>query len=279
MDDEHEEPCHIHQWLMAEENLPEYRDIAHEWDGPGWENGGGTPRVLEEHGAAQKAGDAHRKDVEHCTANDLIDAAMYRQDGMHCGHDTPYQDCHRQAYPGIGRIERNDKAETGCSEHHAFNADVDHATALTEQTCQGTQGNRRRQTQALGQQAQHLKALSHTGPDEDAAHESDDIEAKAHGMEARRWSGNYAPYAGDEGHPAARQQGVPGGKLHHSHGPKTQDGQDVRRYRVSPPPESHTAEEIEQAESLVVTLHEVLPTPHQRAGVAECVQDGLRPGP
>jgi hypothetical protein len=98
-------------------------------------------------------------------------------------------------------------------------------------------------------------------------------------MEARCWSGNHTPYAGDEGYPAARQQGAPGGKLHDSHSPKTQDGQDVRCYRVSPPPESHTAEEIEQAESLVVPLHEFLPMPHQRAGVAERVQDGLRPGP
>ena len=113
---------------------------------------GAPTRVLEQHGAAQKAGDAYRKDVEHRTANDLIDAAMDRQDGMHGGHDAPHQDCHRQAYPDIGRIERDDKAETGRSEHHAFNPDVDHATALTEQTCQGTQGNRRRQTQALGQQ-------------------------------------------------------------------------------------------------------------------------------
>ena len=56
----------------------------------------------------------------------------------------------------------------------------------------------------------------------------------------------------------ARQQGVPGGKLYYSHGPKTQRGQNVRRCRVGPPPESHTAEEIEQAESLVVPLHEVL---------------------
>ena len=61
--------------------------------------------------------------------------------------------------------------------------------------------------------------------------------------------------------------------------PKRSDGQNVWRYRVGPPPESHTAEEIEQAESLVVTLHEVLPTPRRRAGVAGCVQDGLRPGP
>src|SRR5215831_8536618 len=153
MDDEHEEPCGIHQRLMAEENLPEHWDIAHKWYGPGWENGGGTPRVLEQHGAAQKAGDAYRKDVEHRTANDLIDAAMYRQDGMHCGHDASHQDGHRQAYPGIGRIEPSDKAETCRREHHAFNPDVDHATALTEETCQGPQGNRGRQTQALGQQA------------------------------------------------------------------------------------------------------------------------------
>src|SRR4030095_4963836 len=138
MDEEHEEPCRIDQRLMTEENLPEHRDIAHPWYGPGWENGRGTPRVLEQHGAAQKAGDTHRKDVEHRTANDLIDAAMYRQDGMHGGHDAPRQDGHPQAYPGIGRIERHDKAETGRSEHHAFNADVDYATALTEQTCQGT---------------------------------------------------------------------------------------------------------------------------------------------
>ena len=62
----------------------------------------------------------------------------------------------------------------------------------------------------LGQQAQHLKTLSHTGPDEDAAHETEDIDAKAHGMEARRWSGKHAPCAGDEGYPTARQQGVPG---------------------------------------------------------------------
>ena len=75
-------------------------------------------------------------------------------------------------------------------------------------------------------------------------------------MEARRWSGKHAPCAGDEGYPTTRQQGVPGGKLYYSHGPKTQRGQNVRRYRVGPPPESHTAEEIEQAESLVVPLHE-----------------------
>src|SRR5262249_377328 len=157
-----------------------------------------------------------------------------RQYGMYGSHGTPHQDGHRQAYPGIGRIERDDKAETGGGEHHAFNPDVDHATALTEQTCQGPQGNRRRQTQPFAQQAQPLKALSHTGPDEDAAHETDDIDAKAYGMEARRWSGNQAPDAGAEGHPTARQQGVPGGELHHSHSPKTQDGQDVWRYRVGP---------------------------------------------
>src|SRR5215831_3045192 len=186
MDDEHEEPGRIHQRLMAEENLPEDRDIAHQWYGPGWENGGSAPWVLEEHGAAQKASDAHRKDVEHRTANDLIDAAMYRQDGMHGGHDAPHQDCHGQAYPGIGRIERRDKAETGRGEHHAFNADVDHAAALAEQTCQSSQGNRRRQTQALSQQAQHFKTLSHAGPDEEAAYETDGIDTKAHGMEARR---------------------------------------------------------------------------------------------
>src|SRR5215216_475461 len=101
MDDEHEEPGCIHQRLMAEENLPEHRDIAHEWYGPGWENGRGTPRILEEHGAAQKASDAHCKDIEDCTANDLIDAAMDRQEGVHSGHDAPHQDGHRQAYPGI----------------------------------------------------------------------------------------------------------------------------------------------------------------------------------
>src|SRR5919197_664574 len=117
MDDEHEEPCGIHQRLMAEENLPEHRDITHEWHGPGGENGGGTPPGLEEHHAAQKASDAHRKDVEHRTANDLIDAAMYRQDRMHGGHDAPHQDGHRQAYPGIRRIERHNKAETGGGEH------------------------------------------------------------------------------------------------------------------------------------------------------------------
>src|SRR5215475_4906321 len=122
MDDEYEEPCRVYQRLMAAENLPEHRDIAHEWYGPGWQNGGSTTRVLEQHSAAQKAGDAHRKDVEDRTANDLIDAAMYRQDGVHCGHDAPHQDGHGQAYPGIGRIECNDKAETGRSEHHAFNA-------------------------------------------------------------------------------------------------------------------------------------------------------------
>src|SRR5262245_23150604 len=124
---------------------------------------------------------------------------------MHSGHNAPRQHGHRQAYPGISRIEREDKAETGRSEHHAFNADVDHTTALTEQTCQGTQGDRRRQTQALGQQTQHLKTLSHTGPDEDAAHETEGIDAQAHGMEARRWSGNHAPYASDDGYPTARQ--------------------------------------------------------------------------
>ena len=89
MDDAHEEPGRIHQRLMAEENLSEHRDIAHEWYGPGWQNGGSPTRVLQEHSAAQKARDAHRKDVEHGTANDLIDAAVYRQDGMHGGHDTP----------------------------------------------------------------------------------------------------------------------------------------------------------------------------------------------
>src|SRR5439155_27286988 len=129
VEDEHEEACRIHQRLMAEEHLPEHRDIAHEWYGPGGENSGGTTRVLEQHSAAQKAGDAHRKDVEHRTANDLIDAAVYRQDSMHCGHDTPHQDGHRQAYPDIGRIERTDKAETGCREHHAFDPNVDYATA------------------------------------------------------------------------------------------------------------------------------------------------------
>ena len=43
-------------------------------------------------GAAQRGAEsryAHRKDVEYGTANDLIDAAVYRQDGMHSGHDTP----------------------------------------------------------------------------------------------------------------------------------------------------------------------------------------------
>ena len=73
-----------------------------------------------------------------------------------------------------------------------LNPDIDYATALTEEACQGPQGNRRRQTQALGQQAQHLKTLSHTGPDEDAAHETEDIDAKAHDREARRWSGKHA---------------------------------------------------------------------------------------
>src|SRR5215472_11144849 len=97
MDDEHEEPCRIHQRLMAEENLPEHRDIAHKRYGPGWENGGSAPRVLEEHSTSQKAGDAHRKDVEHRTANNLIDVAVYRQDGMHGSHDAPHQDGHGQA--------------------------------------------------------------------------------------------------------------------------------------------------------------------------------------
>ena len=86
----------VHQRLMAEENLPEHRDIAHEWYGPGWQNGGSPTRFCK-HSAAQKASDAHRKDVEYGTANDLIDAAVYRQDGMHGGHDTPHQDGHRQA--------------------------------------------------------------------------------------------------------------------------------------------------------------------------------------
>ena len=82
------------------------------------------------------------------------------------------------------------------------------------------------------QQAQHLKTLSHAGPDEDAAHETEDIDAKAHGMEARRWSGKHAP-AGDEGYPCASKACRV--KLCCSHGPKTQRGQNVRRYRVGPP--------------------------------------------
>ena len=63
--------------------------------------------------------------------------------------------------------------------------------------------------------------------------------------------------------------------------PRSQNAAWTERQALSCRPTTgvHTAKEIEQAESLVVLLHEVLLTPRRRAGVVGRVQDGLRPGP
>ena len=100
-------------------------------------------------------GQADRQDVDDRAADDLIDAQMdaerpVQQRQQRAGEDGP-----EHAEPQVARGRGRDKAHEGRCEHHALDADVDHAGSLGEDAAEGAEDDRRRQPQRAAEDGHH----------------------------------------------------------------------------------------------------------------------------